>query len=388
MDAPPDAGYGFAKPRHTVEHGIAPFSGARKRCAVSIAAPRRGLPCLVAGATLPGLSGWSHRAHVDGAVTVLPTLRECGRMDSQHRHELQQSDLAEFIAHFGEWWRKHGFKTLLLLLIVVGAAFIYRTYRTGVANTHDRAWFDLDQATSADQYHGVAREHDVPAIRALAHLRAGDWSLRRALAPDLEVTSGDLKGGKQTTGAGSTGDENADPTAIGDENTDAVATGDENTDAAATGDEGTDAAAIEAAEAKAAAMAAAIEKRRQELLADAEQDYQAVVDDPAAHSVLRLNALLGLAAVAESRQQWDQARALYQQVEQQASSGQERLKELASRHAAALDRVAKPVIFAPEPPPASQPASLELPAEIPDAAPTADSEPAEAELDPGPAATP
>lgn len=213
-------------------------------------------------------------------------------MDSQHRHELQQSDLVEFIAHFGEWWSKHGIKTLLLLLVVVGAVFLYRMHRTRVERAHDAAWYDLASATSGDQYRGVARAHDVAAIHVLARLRAGDWALRKALAPD------DGLGGDERGAASQPADD--------------------------------------------------LDQRRQSLLADAEHDYQAVIDYPAAHPTLVLNALLGLAAVAESRAQWDKAREIYAQIQEQASSGQERLAQIAARHAAVLELAAKPVIFAPE----------------------------------------
>ena len=219
-------------------------------------------------------------------------------MDSQHRHELQQSDLANFLTHFGEWWRKNGLRTLLILLVVVGGTFIYRMRLTRVEQAHDAAWYDLSQATSADQYRGVARSHDLPAIHAVAHLRAGDWALRKALAPDNPL--------------------------------DAVAAG---------GEGGVTPKPVDTAE-----------QRRKRLLDGAEQDFQAVLDYPAAHLTLKLNAWLGLAAVAESRGEWGKANEIYDKVQAEAGAGQERISRLAAGHAAALDRVQEPVIFSPEPP--------------------------------------
>ena len=263
-------------------------------------------------------------------------------MDAEHRHELHQNDLAEFMAHFGEWWSKHGLRTLLIVFVAVGAAFLYRMHRTGADRAHDQAWTDLDQAASAAQYRTVAKSYDNPAIQALAYLRAGDMALQKAITPAEKLDADD--------------DETADELA----------------------------------------------ERRTRLLDAAERDYNAVVDHPAAHKVIKLNAMLGLASVAESRLSWDKARQIYQQIQDQAPAGNDGLAKIASRRAAALERAAMPVVFAPDPSPPPEVApelapaegsdsSVEVPAE-PEAEPEstpetpADSKPADPQ--PTPADTP
>lgn len=216
-------------------------------------------------------------------------------MDSEHKHELQQNDLAEFITNFGQWWRKNGLKALILLLVVVGAVFFYLSQRVGAERAHDRAWYDLATATTADMYRDLVGTHGVPAIDALAHLRAGDL-----LHEQFRV-----------------GDQDAAATGAGEDDTTPKADSDE---------------------------------QKQAKLRQAAEQYQAVIDDPEAHLTIKLNAMLGLAAVAESSLQWEQARQHYARIQEMASAGYERIKELAVRHTAALERLTEPVVFGVEPP--------------------------------------
>ena len=247
-------------------------------------------------------------------------------MDAEHRHELHQNDLAEFLANFGEWWSKNGLRTLLIIFLAVGAVFLYRLHRTSAERAHDELWNDLALATSAAQYRGVAKSHDNPTIQALAYLRAGDLELRKAIAPaekpDVDETADDLA------------------------------------------------------------------ERRKKLLDAAEQDYNAVVDNPAAHTAMKLNALLGLASVAESRSSWDEAKEIYQQIQEQASAGYEGIAKIALRRSEALDRAAVPVAFAPDPPPepAEDPDSIGEPEPQPSTETPDDSTPADPA--PAPADTP
>jgi hypothetical protein len=67
--------------------------------------------------------------------------------------------------------------------------------------------------------------------------------------------------------------------------------------------------------------------------------------------MIRLNAMLGLAAVHETRHAWDDARALYDQIVEAAGDEYASIAATAKGRAAALDRATVPVRFAPEPPP-------------------------------------
>ncbi len=225
-------------------------------------------------------------------------------MDPEHRRELEQNDLVEFITHFRELWIKHGLKSLLIILVALSGLFAYRWNMDQTKLEHDRAWGDLDSATSPDSLRAVAKAHAVDGVAVHAYLRAADLSLAKALGQGQFISSVDDERGVD-------------------------------------------------------------DAQRQELLDAAQQDYQRVVDDPSTHIAVRLNAMLGLAAVAEWRQQWDEARGIYEQVQQLAGDRYEKIAGQAEVRAAALDRAAMPVMFAPEPPPEETSESPDVAADAP-----------------------
>lgn len=93
---------------------------------------------------------------------------------------------------------------------------------------------------------------------------------------------------------------------------------------------------------------------RDRALHDAAAMYQRVIDEQNIHKVYGLNARLGLAAVAEARGDWAQARENYQAVLQGAGEGYSSIAAQAKGKLATLDRLASPVVLA-APPPASTP---------------------------------
>ena len=68
-------------------------------------------------------------------------------MDTQHRHELKENDLAEFLENFGEWWNKHGTVAMLILLFLVGGFLGYRLLRARAIDQREAAWRDLANTT-------------------------------------------------------------------------------------------------------------------------------------------------------------------------------------------------------------------------------------------------
>lgn len=219
-------------------------------------------------------------------------------MDSQHRHELQQNDLAEFISHFQDWWEAHGFRTLLYVLVILAVVFGIQMVKANKKAAHDEMWFELSAATSPAAYESVARTHQSPTVRALARLRGADLALNRALgrkAPESAVAS-----------------------AFGELSTPVV----EDT----TADQST-------------------------MLTEAEQGYRAVIDMTDAPLDIRLNAYLGLASVEETRRAWDAARQVYKQVEDLAGNGYELFAETASHRTKAIERIAEPIVLGKDPEP-------------------------------------
>lgn len=220
-------------------------------------------------------------------------------MDSKHRHELQQNDLADFLANFRTWWEKHGNKVLTVVLIVLAFFVIKRFLDARKMAAHETSWTDLANASSPDAFTRIAREHAGTPVEALAYLNAGDLLLQEVAIPEA-------------------------PTAT------APAT---RADSAAKLDE-------------------------------AEANYNKARNVPEASETVKLNALLGLASVAESRGKIDEARDYYNQVIEQAENFAF-IRGQAKARLAMLDSLARPVSFGtdrPLPPTdALPPIPLELP---------------------------
>ncbi len=223
-------------------------------------------------------------------------------MDAQHRHELKENDLAEFLGNFGQWWTKHGNKLLIALLLGLGIFTAIRWSDTRTRNQKESAWRDLSQTTSPDGYRSVALSYQDPAVRGLAYLRGADLLLANASVGLSEPSNGNQ----------------ADPTAP------------------STTDHG---------------------QSTQQQLQGAMLMYQEVLNDDRVHRALKLNAHLGLAAVAEGQGQWDKARQRYKLTIDQAGSDYPVITERVQARLTMLDRIAKPIVFGPEPPPATQPAT-------------------------------
>lgn len=111
---------------------------------------------------------------------------------------------------------------------------------------------------------------------------------------------------------------------------------------------GADLAAQEAARPQAAEDAERPERSPDNLLAQAKTAYQEVLADADAHVIFRLNAMLGLAAVAESRRQWDDARTWYDKLEAAAGDLYPAHRDQAEQRRDDLERLAEPLTFAPD----------------------------------------
>lgn len=220
-------------------------------------------------------------------------------MDNRHRHELQQNDLEHFLTHLGPFWEKWGMKILLTLLVIVGGYSAKTYYTQHVEAQHQAAVRDLELATSPESLRAVAQQTSEPGLSAVALLRGADLALSSAVMPE-PPTPPTTQPGKTTKPPMSADD-------------------------------------------------------RKAALKDAEQMYKAVIEQPSASPVVRFNASIGLAAVAESRSDWDGASKLYRGVIDHAGE-YGAIKARAQKRLELLEQLKSPVAFAPEP--ATQPASM------------------------------
>lgn len=218
-------------------------------------------------------------------------------MDSQERHELKQNDLQDFLENFGGFWKKWGntiLTTIAVLIIIFAGSKLYNDWQY---SAKESAWVDLAGATSPQSADMVANEHSNPTVQALAFLKAGDLFLAEASKPEpAEQRVLPVDGG-------------GDP----------------------------------------------VEQERAQMLDNAASRYTTVLDLDVP-LVYPLNAKLGLAAVAENREAWDEAAGLYQQVIDQAGDRHATLSALAKAKMDMLPQLKRPVVFGPDPDQQADPA--------------------------------
>ena len=105
-------------------------------------------------------------------------------MDTEHRHELKENDLAQFLANFGQWWSRHGFKSLLIVLVVLVIAVGWRVVRAKARQSQEQTWAELATTSSPSVFEVLGRNAARPAVaRALANLRAASLYNDRASLP-------------------------------------------------------------------------------------------------------------------------------------------------------------------------------------------------------------
>jgi len=103
-------------------------------------------------------------------------------MDSEHRHELQQNDLEEFLKNSRAAWDKYGTQVLLVILVAVGVLYLVPYLRGREARELEAAYATLAAANSPYSKQDAARQFEhLPGYAGIALLQAADASLQQAL---------------------------------------------------------------------------------------------------------------------------------------------------------------------------------------------------------------
>lgn len=222
-------------------------------------------------------------------------------MDTEHRHDLEQNDLEQFLAHFKEWWSKWGNSILTAVLVVLLVVVVWRFIENRRAAIEEQNLSGLYTETSPEGMRDFARGVSDPAVQARAYLRAADMLLIRASLP-----------------------------------------------AAATG-------SISDPDAQTPAPA---EREPRSELEEALAIYQQVATTKGVHPVVRLNAELGRAAVIEGLMGLagsDRAASLrkeagevYTSIATEAAPSYPAIAARARQRRALLDELARPMIFGPD----------------------------------------
>ena len=221
-------------------------------------------------------------------------------METPPHHDVETNDLQEFRENFGQFWNRYGSPLLLAVLLVLVVIVGYRFWNSRQATQRNAAWADLSMTTSAEGYRALASEYDVGAVPALATLRGADLFLQQAVnPPDPQPTTETTPGEEQPA-----------------------------------------VAASQMSPEEALETAAAMYR---ELL---EQDTQ---------PIYRIHALMGLANVAETRREWDQARTYWEQALKLSEGQYSFITALVQRRLSLLPRIQEPVVYGPATPEAPAP---------------------------------
>ena len=228
-------------------------------------------------------------------------------------NESEIDDKPEWIP---EWLVQHGQPILLGVAIAAVAFAGFRLYETSQDARIEQSWGDLSRASSPETKIAAAATVQIPAAKALAFLDAGDLFLQQAVFP-VAATE--------------------DPTDPADA---ADALGD-------TDSEVTDELATEPATESLSDPAA----DRAESLQQARSSYQQALDVAGISALIRVNAMLGLAAVDENEMLWADAKAKYEQIQQDFTDHAElsspALEALVETRLNLIDGMATGVVIAP-----------------------------------------
>lgn len=219
-----------------------------------------------------------------------PIKRRGGHAPNTHQEiEVADNEILDFIANVQAFWSRYGQEVTIIFCIVAFTFAGYRFFTMYQANSHNAAWWQLASSTSPQSFEAVAGEHSGnTAVRALALLHAGDLYLSQAINP--ESTALDIGDG---------------------------------------------------------APVAAKVTDSETSLASAIAQYQTILDEQHL-PIYQVNALLGLATVAEAQSDFEAAAARYNDAEKLAEANNfTHLAEQAVSRRELLDELKKPVVFAP-----------------------------------------
>lgn len=114
-------------------------------------------------------------------------------MDSEHRHELKENDLARFLAGLGTWWKSHGLRTLVFVLVVLLVFFGWKIMRFRSHQEHEQIWAELSQTSSPDVLRSRAPTYDDPTAVTLANLWGAARYNARASLPIADDSGSQAK---------------------------------------------------------------------------------------------------------------------------------------------------------------------------------------------------
>lgn len=211
-------------------------------------------------------------------------------MEQKPIEQHEQNDLQAFTSGFSGWWERWGTYVLVVILIVVGGFAAKRWYNHFRDEAHEKRWGELSRETSPPALKGVAEDNAGTVVEAFAYLRAGDAALTQATFPKAELSTTTMPAAAPST----------DP---------------------------------------------------KKALEDAEGFYKRAIASSACPKIVKLNAELGLAAVAEARGNWDDAAKIYKGLLDESGDENAAIRLQAKSRMEYIARAKAPLVLAPPPPP-------------------------------------
>ncbi len=104
-------------------------------------------------------------------------------MDSEHRHELAESDLFHAWEKFKIWWNKHSTKVLGVAVIAAALILAVRFFRAKAAAEREQEQWLLAMETGPEAYRELANLTSNDAVEAQANLRGADLILSQVARP-------------------------------------------------------------------------------------------------------------------------------------------------------------------------------------------------------------
>lgn len=214
-------------------------------------------------------------------------------MENQTPHEvnIHENDFKRFYHEtFQPFWDRYGTPVSLVICVVCAIFAGRQWWNYQHRETNERAWTDVATSTSPEAFYKVAADHRTsrPAVAATAWLAGADLNLKKA----REI----------------------------------AAKPEDKANAEATGD------VVKPTSAE-------------DYLSNAYTGYDAVATMAGVDPVFRLNAMLGLAAVAEGKLEWEQAGKIYEVIEKEAGDTYPMLQARAKARLELLPRLKLPVTF-------------------------------------------
>lgn len=214
-------------------------------------------------------------------------------MEQKPIEQQEQSDLQAFTSGFSGWWERWGTYVLVVILIVVGGFAAKRWADHFRTEAHEKRWGELSRETSVPALKGIAEDNAGTIVEAIAYLRAGDAALSQATFPKAELSMATMPATAPST----------DP---------------------------------------------------KKALEDAEGFYKRAIASSACPKIVKLNAELGLAAIAEAKGNWDEAAKAYKSLIDASGPEFEPIRKQAQSRLDYIARAKAPLVLAP--PPAPKPA--------------------------------